>query len=139
MRTALDGEVAKRDAQAAHERDGIVKALEGLLVKHAVPDSAMDVHLSVTGGTRYAGRARMKTSFGLDAVMDLDVPGGNLFERVVRVDRLMERLDVLAPEAYANGHIPGAINIPVKEIRGRAPLELPDPDQQIVVYCGGPT
>jgi len=98
MRTALDGEIAKRDAQSTQERDGIAKALEALLVKHALPESVMDVHMSITGGTRYAGRARMKTGFGLDAVMDLDVPAGNLFERVVRVDRLMERLDVLAPE-----------------------------------------
>ena len=30
--------------------------------------------------------------------MDLEVPRGNLFDRVVRVDRLMERLDVQAPE-----------------------------------------
>jgi len=48
-------------------------------------------------------------------------------------------LDVLAPETYANGHIPGAINIPVKDIRERAPLELPDRSQEIIVYCGGPT
>jgi rhodanese-related sulfurtransferase len=48
-------------------------------------------------------------------------------------------LDVLSPEAYANGHIPGAINIPVAEIRRRAPTELPDRAQKIIVYCGGPT
>ena len=48
-------------------------------------------------------------------------------------------LDVLSAEAYANGHIPGAINIPVAEIRQRAPAELPDRGQKIVVYCGGPT
>jgi len=48
-------------------------------------------------------------------------------------------LDVLAPETFANGHIPGAINIPVKDIRERATLELPDRSQEIIVYCGGPT
>ena len=48
-------------------------------------------------------------------------------------------LDVLSPEAYAHGHIPGAINIPAKEIRQRAPVVLPDRNQQIIVYCGGPT
>ena len=58
----------------------------------------MDVHLAIVAGGRYAGRARMKTGFGLEAVVDLEVPAGNLFERVVRVDRLMERLDVQAPE-----------------------------------------
>jgi len=48
-------------------------------------------------------------------------------------------LDVLAPETFANGHIPGAINIPVKDIRQRAPLELTNRSQEIIVYCGGPT
>jgi hypothetical protein len=56
------------------------------------------MHLAVAGGARYAGRARLKTGFGLDAVMDLEIPANNLFERVVRIDRLMERLDVQAPE-----------------------------------------
>ena len=48
-------------------------------------------------------------------------------------------LDVLASETFAHGHIPGAINIPVKDIRARAPVELPDRNQDIIVYCGGPT
>jgi len=48
-------------------------------------------------------------------------------------------LDVLPQEAYENGHIPGAINIPVARIRERAPIELPDPTREIIVYCGGPT
>ena len=48
-------------------------------------------------------------------------------------------LDVLSHEAYRNGHIPGAVNIPVVEIRERAPVELPDRNQEIIVYCGGPT
>ncbi len=48
-------------------------------------------------------------------------------------------LDVLAPERYANGHIPGAINIPLAELRERAPSELPDRAREIIAYCGGPT
>jgi hypothetical protein len=98
LRTALEAEIAKRDAQAMQERDGGVKALEALLVKHELPDMAVDLHLAVTGGTRYACRARVKTGFGLEAVLDLDVPAGNLFDKLVRVDRLAERLDIQAPE-----------------------------------------
>lgn len=48
-------------------------------------------------------------------------------------------LDVLAPESYANGHVPGAINIPVAQLRDRAPVELPDRGREIIAYCGGPT
>jgi rhodanese-related sulfurtransferase len=48
-------------------------------------------------------------------------------------------VDVLAPSAYAAAHLPGAINIPLAELRERAPAELPDRTQQIVVYCASAT
>jgi hypothetical protein len=98
MRDALDAEIAKRDAEATHERESCVKALETLVVKHDLPGATSDVQLVLVAGGHYAGRARMKTGFGLEAVLDLDIPNNNLFDRVVRVDRLMERLDVQAPE-----------------------------------------
>jgi phage shock protein E len=48
-------------------------------------------------------------------------------------------LDVLARDAFATGHLPRAINIPVAEIQLRAPLELPDRARRIIAYCGSPT
>jgi rhodanese-related sulfurtransferase len=48
-------------------------------------------------------------------------------------------LDVLSREAYAAGHLPDAINIPLPEIPARALVELPDRSRTVVVYCGGPT
>jgi len=36
-------------------------------------------------------------------------------------------------------HIPEAINLPVRRLRDRAAVELPDLHRPIVVYCGGPT
>src|SRR4029079_12155998 len=98
MRDALDAEIAKREAAAGQERDGCVKALETLIVKHDLPGAVADLQLVLVSGGRYARRARMKTGFRLGAGVDLDVPSGNLFDRVIRVDRLMERLDVQAPE-----------------------------------------
>ena len=44
-------------------------------------------------------------------------------------------LDVRRPDEYAEGHIPGAINVPNEDI-GTAELpELPDKSQLILVYC----
>lgn len=44
-------------------------------------------------------------------------------------------LDVRHPEEYAEGHIPGAINLDNDEI-GTQPIDLlPDKDQPIFVYC----
>ena len=44
-------------------------------------------------------------------------------------------LDVRRPDEYAEGHIPGAINIPNEEIGSAEIAELPDKSQLILVYC----
>ncbi|MFC2029504.1 rhodanese-like domain-containing protein [Chloroflexota bacterium] len=44
-------------------------------------------------------------------------------------------VSVRSPEDYAKGHIPGAINIPWKEIAKPENLEKLPTDQPIVVYC----
>ncbi|WP_442918242.1 ArsR/SmtB family transcription factor [Magnetococcus sp. PR-3] len=45
-------------------------------------------------------------------------------------------LDVRPPEEYAAGHLPGAINIPLKELEARL-AQLPS-GQEVVAYCRGP-
>jgi rhodanese-related sulfurtransferase len=45
-------------------------------------------------------------------------------------------LDVRPPEEYQAGHIPGALSIPLPELRRRL-AELPR-DREIVAYCRGP-
>ena len=44
-------------------------------------------------------------------------------------------LDVRRPDEYAEGHIPGAINVPNEEIGTAEIPELPDKSQLILVYC----
>ena len=43
-------------------------------------------------------------------------------------------LDVRTRGEFASAHLPGAMNIPVQELGGRA-QELPPQDRSIVVYC----
>ena len=45
-------------------------------------------------------------------------------------------VDVRPGEEYAAGHIPGALSVPVAELRRRI-AELPA-DQEVVAYCRGP-
>ena len=45
-------------------------------------------------------------------------------------------LDVRPPDEFALGHVPGAVNIPLRELEARL-AEL-DPGQEIVAYCRGP-
>ena len=44
-------------------------------------------------------------------------------------------LDVRTQREYDSGHIPGAICIPVDQIKAEQPAELPDLDQRIFIYC----
>lgn len=46
-------------------------------------------------------------------------------------------VDVRSPEAYAEGHIPTAVNIPLQELPGKM-SQLPK-DKTIVTYCGSIT
>jgi len=53
-------------------------------------------------------------------------------------------LDVREPEEYAEGHIPGAINVPRGFLEVKADLEHPkkdarlaDRDQKLLIYCAG--
>lgn len=46
-------------------------------------------------------------------------------------------LDVRSPEAYAAGHVPGAVNLPHGRINERNLAEYPE-GTLFVVYCNGP-
>ena len=60
---------------------------------------------------------------------------GNELLRRVRAGEVTV-LDVRPPEEYRAGHIPGALSIPVGELKARLE-ELPK-DREVVAYCRGP-
>ena len=72
-------------------------------------------------------------------------PGSSsLGYRQIRMDKAVKMmkdeknyiiLDVRRPDEYAEGHIPGAINVPNEELGSAEISELPDKSQLILVYC----
>jgi phage shock protein E len=60
-----------------------------------------------------------------------DVQGGEARALVASGARL---LDVRSPEEFGRGHLPGAVNIPVRELAGRVG-EVGATVQEVVVYC----
>ncbi len=54
-----------------------------------------------------------------------------------RPSRSFVLLDVRSPEAFAKGHLPGAINLPHARIVERNLAAFPS-DATFVVYCNGP-
>jgi rhodanese-related sulfurtransferase/DNA-binding transcriptional ArsR family regulator len=62
------------------------------------------------------------------------VAGGELLRRVKSGEVTV--LDVRPPEEYRAGHIPGAVSIPLGELKARF-RELPK-NREVVAYCRGP-
>jgi rhodanese-related sulfurtransferase/DNA-binding transcriptional ArsR family regulator len=62
------------------------------------------------------------------------VPANELLDRARH--GLVTVIDVRPPEEYAQGHIAGALNIPLDKLKQRL-KELPR-DREIVAYCRGP-
>ena len=70
-----------------------------------------------------------------------------MFSEIDRVE-LKQKLDhpkksilveALPPEHFRKVHLPGAINIPVDQVRDLAAELLPNKDPEVIVYCGGPS
>ncbi len=47
-------------------------------------------------------------------------------------------VDTMPKMYYRHSHLPGAVNLPVNEVRERAPELLPARDAEIIVYCIDP-
>ena len=88
-------EMGKED-QRVHSRTREV--LEKLLRVHDLPGAEKEVHVAWSGSTVKA-TTRQRTSFGVEAVMSLEIPAGSVFAPDLRVDRIAEAVEVRALEA----------------------------------------
>jgi rhodanese-related sulfurtransferase/DNA-binding transcriptional ArsR family regulator len=115
----------------------IVARRDGKFVFHRLADNAvLDLLVSVR-------RIAEHSSAEVDRVVRSYFRNRDSLEPVSRKE-LMDRLEAgivtvldLRPEdEFALGHLPGAINIPLRELEKR--LADLDPEQEIVAYCRGP-
>jgi len=75
-----------------------VKALEVLLLRYDLPETTTTLQLTTASPTSYSARLGGVTGYGLETLLDLGIPDAHLFAHDVRVDRLMEGLEVKVPE-----------------------------------------
>ena len=47
--------------------------------------------------------------------------------------------EILGPQYFASGHLPGALNLPLEGFVEQAPQALPNKSQEVVVYCASAT
>lgn len=67
------------------------------------------------------------------------IPGHAISREELReglADGSLTLLDVLPSASYEDGHIPGAVSLPLAEIDATASMLLPDRARPIAVYCG---
>ena len=117
---------------------GLVTARkEGLYVHYRVAGDGIVrllIALRAVGEEHVADVERLVKLF-LDSKDSLEpVPAKELWQRVKQ--GLVTVLDVRPPEEYAQGHIRGAINVPVTELKKR--LHQIPAGQEVVAYCRGP-
>jgi rhodanese-related sulfurtransferase len=52
-----------------------------------------------------------------------------------QTDPTVAVVDVLPATTYRHSHIPGAVNLPLAHVLDFAAEQLPDKDQEIILYC----
>ncbi len=97
-RAAAAATAARAAQTAALARTACERALEGLLLRHEPPNSVSVIKLGVDGGTGYDARLRGQTTYGLSWDVGLQIPASHPLSRVLRIDRVVERLEISVPE-----------------------------------------
>jgi hypothetical protein len=97
-RATVLAERARLAHTASKESDACTKAFEELVLAHALPDTLGVTVVTLVGGSRYEAILECQTPYGLEWTTELDIPASHALARVLRIDRLVERLEVEAPE-----------------------------------------
>ncbi len=93
----LAAEVARLESDAQAARQSCARSLEEVLLHHELFETGSELRL-FREGEGYAARLAVTTSIGLDADLGLEIPAAHPFAHLVRVDKLVDRLEVQAPE-----------------------------------------
>ncbi len=119
-------------------RCGLVRSRkDGLYVHYALADESV---IALLGTLRSVAETHLAE---IDRLVDTYLKEKDALE-AVSSDELLSRnrqglvtvLDVRPPEEFAAGHLSGAVNIPLAELKRRI-KELPT-GQEVIAYCRGP-
>jgi len=96
-RAAVSAEAVRAEQSAANERGAFAKAFEALVLRRALPDAIESIQIT-SDATSYAARVRASTAYGLNWITKIEIPSSHPLGRILRLDRLIERIEVQAPE-----------------------------------------
>ena len=83
---------------ALGERETCARAFEALVLRHTLPEATQSMRMSLESTGTYAAQTSGFTPYGLSWVVALEIPPSHPLARVLRLDRLVERLEIGAPE-----------------------------------------
>jgi len=109
---------------------------EGLYVHYRLADPQIIVLMNLMqqlGEKQLAEVERLVASYLTKKDQLEPIPRTELLQRVR--DGMVTILDVRPNEEYAAGHVPGALNVPLKELEQQ--LDILPRDQEVVAYCRG--
>jgi hypothetical protein len=98
VRGEAEGEIARNASQADRDRGGAMRALGTLLLRHDLPDATTEIRVTLGEGARHVAQLHVLALDDLEAVVELDIADGHPFSHALRVDKVVERLEVHAPE-----------------------------------------
>lgn len=101
VRGKLAADIAAIDADEASTRSACHEALFAFLAPHGEaisPEPAPTYRVALLEAGHYAATLTGHSTFGVDWVLDLRVPEGNLFGEPVRLERLAPHIEILAPQ-----------------------------------------
>jgi len=97
-RSAVAAEGTRAAQTMATEHDAVVKAFEALLLRNTLPDAVETIRLAIQASGQYDAQIHGQTPYGLQWVVALEIPPSHPFAHVLRIDRVIARLEVEAPE-----------------------------------------
>ncbi|HEV3190641.1 MAG TPA: hypothetical protein VGY54_09110 [Polyangiaceae bacterium] len=97
-RAAVTAEATRAEQSAANERAAFAKAFEALVLRRALPDAVESIQISIEDATSYGARLRASTAYGLNWTTKIEIPSSHPLGRILRLDRVIERIEVQAPE-----------------------------------------
>lgn len=98
IRSALAGELEVIEKDSQRLRTKTLASLEKLLKTHDLPDASKSYEVLWTANGVKA-QMRQRTSFGVEAVLALDVPASSLFTTNLHVERVTEGVEINALES----------------------------------------
>ncbi len=131
---------ASQHLQQLRRAGFVVSRREGKHVLYRIGDGPVQPLLAALRAYGEASRADVRAIIGdyferVGGVEPMEpVSRAVLLERLAAGDITL--LDVRPEDEYALGHLPGALNVPLRDLEARL-AELPA-DREIVAYCRGP-